>query len=179
MKAILFVFLLFVFVYSANAQKCQELYDQHLKTDMVLSYKEFDQTMGKGFRAIIIAGCDKEAADLIEKYIEVNGAKQSSLRWHIAQARAHADNYAEAIKWSKTVLSEKEDFSNTELRWNDYVLATIAFLEKDKESLIVHRDNVEKAKDKHFGNQLNLKYLDSLIKHFNKSYKFASNNVGK
>ncbi len=123
--------------------------------------------------------CDKQVADLIEKYIEVNNAKQSSLRWHVAQLRAHDNDYIAAIKWSKSVLRENEDYHENALRWNDYVLATIAFLEKDKEPLIVHRNNVEKAKEEHFGNSLNLKYLDSLIKYFDESYKYASNNIGK
>ena len=164
---------------SVKAQNCQQLFQQHLKTDMTLPYKEFDQTMGKGFRAMVNNQCDKEVADLIEKYIEVNHAKQSSLRWHIAQSRAHAGDYKAAIKWSKTVLKDKEDFNQQPLRWNDYVLATIAFLQHDKKSLIEHRDNVAKSKDKYFGNALNLKYLDSLIKYFDKSYKYASNNIGQ
>jgi len=83
---------------------------------MSLSYKEFNQTIGKGFRAMIGGECDKDTADLIEKYIEVNNAKQSSLWWHIAQTRAHANDYIAAIKWSKTVLIEKEDFSKNALR---------------------------------------------------------------
>ncbi len=173
------IILLLAFAFSASAQNCQELYNQHLKTDMSLSYKEFDQTMGKGFRAMVNSQCDKEVADLIEKYIEVNGAKQSSLRWHIAQSRAHANDYTAAIKWSKSVLKESEDFKENALRWNDYVLATIAFLEKDKEALIFHRNKVALGKEEHFGNSLNLKYLDSLIKYFDKNYKFASNNIGK
>ncbi|VAW33417.1 hypothetical protein MNBD_GAMMA01-1800 [hydrothermal vent metagenome] len=176
---ILILLITLIAALTAKAQNCKELYQQHLKTDMLLSYKEFDQTMGKGFRSMASNLCDKEAADLIEKYIEVNNAKQSSLRWHIAQLRAHTGDYSVAVKWAKTVLQDKEDFSKQALRWNDYVLATIAFLEHDKKSLIAHRNNVAKGKEDHFGNALNLKYLDSLIKYFDKSYKFASNNVGK
>lgn len=164
---------------SVKAQNCQQLYQQHLKTDMTLSYQEFDQTMGEGFRSMAQFGCDKEVADLIEKYIEINDAKQNSLRWHIAQLRGQANDYTAAIKWSKSVLLEKEDFTKRALRWNDYVLASIAFFEHNKKALVLHRNNVEKAKDEHFGNELNLKYLDSLIKYFDKSYKYASNNIGK
>ena len=72
----------------ACAQTCQDLYQQHLNTDMSLSYKEFDQTMGKGFRELISKdlSCDKEAALLIEEYIKVNKATENSLRWHVAQS---------------------------------------------------------------------------------------------
>jgi hypothetical protein len=165
----------------ANAQNCQGLYQQHLKTDMSLSYKEFDQTMGKGFRELIREdlSCDKEAALLIEEYIKVNNATENSLRWHVAQSWAQYGDYQKSIKWSKTVLLESEDFSQRELRWNDFVLANIAFFEKDKEQLIKHRDVIAAAKEKHFGNQLNLKYLNSLITNFHKSFKYAMQNIAQ
>jgi hypothetical protein len=164
-----------------SAQSCQELYQQHLKTDMDLSYKEFDQTMGKGFRELLKEGlsCEKEAAMLIENYIEVNNATENSLRWHVAQGWANYGDYQKSIKWSKTVLLEDEDFSKRELRWNDFVLANIAFFEQDKEQLIKHRDVIAAAKEKHFGNQLNLKYLNSLITHFDKSFKYAMQNIAE
>jgi len=155
------------------------LYQQHLQTDLSLSYKEFDQTMGQGFRSMLKDGlnCHKEVAQLIEKYIEVNNATESSLRWHVAQSWAHAGDYDKAINWSKTVLLEKEDFTERALRWNDFVLANIAFFEKDKQKLIQQRNNVAAAKEEHFGNQLNSKFLDSLIKHFGKPYNYAVNHI--
>ena len=72
---------------------------------------------------------------------------------------------------------ENKDFSQRELRWNDFVLANIAFFEKDKEQLIKHRDVIAGAKEKHYGNQLNLKYLNSLITHFDKPFKYAMQNI--
>ena len=173
-------FILFIFSITANAENCQELYQKHLKTDLELSYKAFDQTMGEGFRSLVDKSgemCHKEIADLIEKYIEVNHAEQSSLRWHIAQSRANDNDYAAAIKYSKSVLLEHEDFNKRALRWNDYVLGTIAFLEHNKEKLIAHRNKLEEAKDEHFGNKLNLKYMDSLIKNFDKNYNYASSHI--
>lgn len=170
---------LLLFSYSCHAQNCQELYQQHVKTDLNLSYKEFDQTMGQGFRAMLKDGlnCHKEVAQLIEKYIEVNNATQSSLRWHVAQSWGHTGDYEKAIKWSNTVLKDEENFDENALRWNDFVRANIAFFEKDKEALIQHRDKVAAAKDNHFGNQLNSKFLDSLIKHFDESYHYAVNHI--
>jgi len=165
--------------FSSFAQDCQERYQQHLKTDLTLSYKEFDQTMGQGFRALLKddLNCHKEVAQLIEKYIEVNNATESSLRWHVAQSWAHAGDYKKAIQWSKTVLRDKENYSENALRWNDFVLGNVAFFEKDKEALIQYRDKVAAAKDDHFGNQLNSKFLDSLIKHFDQSYHYAVNHI--
>lgn len=173
--------LLYLLIHSGLvlSDSCEELYQQHLQTDLSLSYEAFDQSMGEGFRALLIDGvnCHKEAAQLIIKYIDANQATQNSLRWHVSQLLATAGDYAQAIKWSKTVLLEQEDFSKRELRWNDYVLGTIAFLEQDKAQLMHHRDVVTAAKDKHFGNELNRKYLDSLVVNFDQSYRYASEHI--
>ncbi len=161
----------------AAAVDCTKEYQQHLKTDLDLSYIEFDQTMSSGMRILSSAGCHKETADLIEAYILKNEATENSLRWHVAQQRAMADEYSLAIHSAKKALVETEDFSKQPLRWNDYVLATIAFMEGDKDTLIFHRNNVAKSKGDYFGNELNLKLLDGLIKHFGKSYGYATSNL--
>ena len=142
---------------------------QHLKTDLGLAYEAFDQTDGQGFRPLASAGCFKEGADLIEAYISKTQATQRSLRWHIAQLRGQAGDYPAAIKAAKSVLSESEDFSQNPMRWNDYVLGTIAFLEKDKEKLILHRNKLVEGIEA-YPNQVNLKALDALINNFNESY---------
>ena len=152
---------------------CQKLLEKHLESDMDLSYKEFDQTMDSGFRALSAQGCDSESADLIERYIEVNSAEQSSLRWHIAQARAMSGENSEAIRYARTTLVEKEDFSERALRWNDYVLATIAFLEGERESLISHRNNIADGVGEHPGNELNLRLIDALVDYSGTDYSAA------
>ena len=156
---------------------CEKLFQQHLETDLSLSYQEFDQTMGGGFRALAQAGCEKRAADLIEAYIEATGAEQSSLRWHIAQLRASHGDDAEAIRYARASLRENEDLSEHPLRWNDYVLATIAFLEKDREALIDHRDRVAEGVDEHRGNAMNLRLLDAMIENFDASYSEAMRSL--
>lgn len=152
---------------------CQALLETHLESDMALTYEEFDQTMDSGFRILGAKGCHEEAADLIEEYIRVNSAEQRSLRWHIAQLRAMHGANEEAARYAKSSLLEHEDFSERALRWNDYVLATIAFLEGDRESLIRHRDNVAEGVGEHSGNELNLKLLDALIENFDSDYATA------
>lgn len=161
--------------FAAEALDCEALYQQRLKSDLVLDYQSFDQTEGRGFRALVATpGCEKQAADLIEAYIAANGAKQRSLRWHIAQLRATQGDAAAAIAAAKTVLSDKDDHVPGALRWNDYVRATIAFLEKDRPALQRHRDAVAAGRDEHFGNALNLNLLDNLLQHFERDYAFAS-----
>ena len=152
---------------------CQALFEKHLESDMSLSYEEFDQTMNNGFRVLAGRGCHREAADLIEKYIEVNSAEQNSLRWHVAQLRAMSGENAEAIRYARKTLLENEDFSERPLRWNDYILATIAFLEGDRKKLSYHRDKVAEGVGEHPGNELNLRLLDALLEYSGTNYSAA------
>lgn len=158
----------------ANTVDCQAKYQLHLKTDMTLTYQQFDQTENQGMRALAYAGCAKEAADLIVAYIKHNQAKEISLFWHVAQQRASEGNNAEAIVYAKQSLVAVEDWQKKPLRWNDYVLATIAFLEKDQTKFEQHRQVVLQAKDLHPGNAMNLQLLDKLKQHFKKSYQQAT-----
>jgi hypothetical protein len=161
----------------AAGTSCAELYARHVRDDLALPYELFDQTEDNGFRVLARAGCDKEAADLIEAYIGATHASESSLRWHLAQLKASAGETGEAIRYARSVLVQNEDDAKNSLRWNDYVLATIAFLEHDMAGLRMHRDRVASAGDGFLGNVLNLKLLDSLIEHFDRDYKYASTHI--
>lgn len=83
----------------------------------------------------------------------------------------------QAIASARQVLLAEEDFLQNALRWNDYVIATIASLEGDKERLIVHRNKVAEGAGDFWGNRLNLKLLDSLIRHFGQPDQHASSNI--
>jgi hypothetical protein len=162
---------------SANAANCSALLKEHLQSDLTLSYDEFDQTQGKGWRVLTDQNCNLEAAELIERYIEKNTASESSLVWHIAQTRALAGKYKSAIKFARRSLSSPEKAAKSQLCWNDYVLGTIAFLEHNKAELIKRRDVVEAKRNAHFGNEMNLKILNNFVHYFDKSYKFALDNA--
>jgi hypothetical protein len=164
---------------AATPADCQAAYREHLASDLSLPYERFDQSEGQGFRALALLGCEKEAADLIEAYIAATNARDSSLRWHVAQLRAEQGANAEAVLQAKSVLDPHEDLAKDPLRWNDYVLATIAFLEHDREALVRHRDKVAEGQAAHFGNALNLKLLDSLVKHFDRDYRYATRHIGE
>lgn len=173
MKYVLFMIVLLSTAFVRAEENCQTLLEKHLESDMGLSYEEFDQTMDSGFRVLSAQGCHGESAELIERYMEVNSAEQSSLRWHIAQARAMAGENSEAVRYARTTLLEKEDFSERPLRWNDYVLATIAFLEGDRDKLMVHRNKIAEGVGEHPGNELNLRLVDALIDHSGIDYSTA------
>ena len=153
---------------------CAASFAKHYRSDLALSYEAFDQTEGSGFRVLAAQGCEREAADLIVEYIAANKAAQRSLRWHVAQLRATHGDVPRAIAYARSVLADAEDPAASPLRWNDYVLATIAFLERDKAALVRHRDNVAAGVDAHPGNALNLKLLDKLIARFGSSYAEAT-----
>jgi hypothetical protein len=158
----------------ASALDCAAEYDKHLATDLTLTYTEFDQTLGKGMRPLANAGCNKEAADLIIAYIAKNNDTHNSLRWHVAQLRALQDARPEAIAYATLSLVPNENFEKEPLRWNDFVLATIAFLEKDRAAFDRHLAQLDKAKDLHVGNAMNAKLLEKLSRNFDKNYKEAS-----
>jgi len=160
----------------ALADECDDLLQEHRLTDLSLTYEEFDQTPGSGFRALAINACDAEAATLIVEYIAANNATQRSLRWHVAQLSASAGDYDTAISSARQVLSTSEDLDKNPLRWNDYVLATIAFLENDLEALTHHRDRVAEGAD-YPGNAMNLRLLNALVLHFGQSYSYATSHI--
>jgi len=76
--------------------------------------------------------------------------------------------------YAKQSLVAVEDWQKKPLRWNDYVQATIAFLEKDLGTFQQHRQVVQQGKDQHPGNAMNLQLLDKLEKNFQKSYLQAT-----
>lgn len=155
----------------AQNTDCAAMYANALKSDLDLTYAEFDQTENRGMRVLANAGCAREAANLIEAYITRHGSKLS-LVWHLAQLRAEHDDRVEAIRYARMSLAEKEDFKTDPLRWNDYVLATIAFLEKDRAAFAHHRSAVAKG-IAYTGNQLNLELLNLLDAKFDATYREA------
>jgi hypothetical protein len=114
-------------------------------------------------RPLTHMGCSKEAADLILVYMRANKDFTSALTWHVAQQRALQGKNVMAAQYARMTLKEMEDFATQPLRWNDYVLATIAFLEHDLAKLKRHRNKVAEAKESFWGNEMNLKVLDKLV----------------
>ena len=166
-----------LFAGKVSAVDCQQELTRHLATDLELSYKEFDQTQNRGMRVLSAKGCHAETATLIQAYIHHNQAEESSLRWHLAQQYAMAGEYGPAVEAARTTLNAEEDLATNPFQWNDYVLATIAFLERDKQSLIAHTEAVRKGQDAHMGNQINLKLLEALVRHFDQSYAYATSHL--
>ena len=106
---------------------------------LAMSFEEFDQDLDGGWRIIADRDeCQIEAADLLADYraqYENDESFQglSTLIWHEGQVRAGAGQTERALALFRR--SYKEITHDTDLAWNFYVDATIAFLEQDRDAL--------------------------------------------
>jgi len=157
------------------AQKC-EISQTQYKTVLNLPYKDFDQTIGKGWRQFSDDGCEFLAIKLLKSYTSKHKAQLKDwqlriLNFHTGQLLAFKNKYEEAIGFWKNSfdIEEKKD---PIVRWNAYVRASIAFLEKNMKGLLAARIEIAKGK-KLNGSIPNLDIIDSFMKNFRDSYRKA------
>ncbi|MGH8469551.1 MAG: hypothetical protein ACREX3_03610 [Gammaproteobacteria bacterium] len=94
-----------------------------------------------------------------------------NLRFHAGQVYAFADQRDHARARFKTALFAKEP-ADSPIRWNAYVRATIAFLERDRKILTSFREEIAKGR-KLQGVVPNLDIVDRLIEYFDEPYSVA------
>jgi hypothetical protein len=149
--------------------------------ELELNYEAFDQRPGSGWRKIADEGKYLEAAKLIDLYErEKEGLvewQRVALRFHAGQMYASADKKELAIDRFKSTVVAKEP-PDSPVRWNAYVQATIAFLEKDREKLLKLREEIA-AGPKWQGKVPNLDVVDRLIEHFDQPYIVAYRGKAK
>ncbi len=174
LKGLLFLTLLAAYSSQASTD-CEQLLRSKLSTDLELGYTEFDQTMNSGWRTLPQHQCYQEAAQLITAYIDKHQSQQRSLKWHLFQMQAFAGQYEQALIVAPSVLSNEQDQQKSKLAWNDYVLASVAFLQSDLDKIKQHRSAIAARIDEHRGNGMNLKIVDNLINGFGKPYRLAYN----
>lgn len=148
---------------------CAALYRSAVQNDLDLPVDAFDQTEGRGFRVLAAAGCMGEAGDLIEAWSARRKDVPYHVHWHLAQMRAEQDDRPAAIVAAKQAL-RPDEAADADFKWNNYVQATIAFLQRDRSAFDRHRSAVAAAVDRHAGNGMNLALLDTLGRHFDASY---------
>jgi hypothetical protein len=109
----------------------------------------------------------------LDRHPELTRFQRAILRWHAGQMLAYAGDTAGALKHMSSVHFEPEQpNSATRLSapgWNDYVEATVAFLQGDRAKLLAARERIA-------GNSPadpNLRVLDCLIAHFGAPYATA------
>ncbi|HEV3203320.1 MAG TPA: hypothetical protein VGY77_03005 [Gemmataceae bacterium] len=143
--------------------------------ELELSYEAFDQRPGGGWRKIADEGKYLQAAQLIDRYeMEKKGLEERqrvNLRFHAGQLYAFADQKDLALARFRTALVDKEP-ADSPIRWNAYVRATIAFLERDRKKLTELREEIAKG-PKVQGAVANLDVVDRLIAHFDEPYSVA------
>jgi hypothetical protein len=145
------------------------------KNPLDLDYNTFDQRPGKGWRQVAEKGNFLDAARLIDGYAETHKSLDESqrvnLNFHAGQMYAFADDYRTAID-RFNVSTYAEEPPNLPLRWNAYVRATIAFLNKDMKHLEECRKEILEGPT-FDGEKANLDVVDGLIKHFDRPYAEA------
>jgi hypothetical protein len=143
--------------------------------ELEAGYEAFDQRPNEGWRKIADKGMYLEAAKLIDRYEkEKKGLlewQRVNLRFHAGQLYAFADQKEIAIARFQTALHAKEP-TNSPIRWNAYVRASIAFLERDRKKLTELRDEIAKGPKSH-GVVPNLEVVDRLIEFFDEPYSVA------
>jgi hypothetical protein len=142
-----------------------------------LSYARFDQTPNEGWR-ILGEGLGKyvEAAKLIDKYLASNSNSLELwqirvLKWHAGQMYAFCDDINMARQRFFESTDQQEPKGNPIL-WNDYVRATVAFLNKDMDELQKHRKIISEGPQFN-GSIPNLDVVDGLIRCFDRTYREA------
>jgi len=175
---LVFIFLISSLPLFASAEKCQ-LLPSDINENLNLTWKEFDQTEGQGHRKLALKGCFIEAATLIDVYIlhHQETLEKSLVRilyFHAGQMYAYSELNSIAVQRMIKSLNPNEPL-NPELNWNDYVQASVGFLQSDIEVIKLNRKNLAAGKPTQ-GNKINLSVVDQMIKCFGKPYSYAFGN---
>lgn len=149
---------------------CAGMFAAHRTADMTLPYARFDQTEGSGFRVLATAGCYLEAEQLIVLYVKVHDEDNDALWWHAAQMAASAGDYSLATRHAKRSIATPRPADADPLLWNEYVLASMAFFERDKPGLQRYRDFIASNDHDFWGNRLNVNLLDTMLENFDLGY---------
>jgi hypothetical protein len=140
-----------------------------------MSYDIFDQSE-YGWRQYAKEGCYCQTGVLIDKYLDKNKNllqdwQLIGITWHAGQLYAFDNDYETAKLRFNHSLNPNEP-KNTPILWNDYVYATIAFINNDMSKLTFHRNIIANGSTLDL-NKKNLAVVDSLIQHFGQPYSVA------
>lgn len=145
----------------------QELTQTQIDSLMALGFEAFDQDMEGGWRYYGNQMEFATAADLIQRYLkqhpEIEEHQQAVMHWHAGQMLALDGQNDMAVLEMEA--SRKE---NDVMLWNEYLDATVAFLEKDRQTFETNLKALEAM-----GNNPNLKLLKILEANFDKTYREA------
>ena len=175
-----FLLVLVLFGFAAHANANCVLSAGKRERLLKLEYLKFDQNLlGGGWRGLAKRECYIEAGQLIDEYMKVNTAtltvsEKRVLTWHAGQMYGFQGNVPLARARFAASFNPEEPVDSPIL-WNDYVAATIAFLDSDMAALKLHREHIAQGPEFH-AKKVNLNIVDNLIKHFGEPYKVAYNS---
>lgn len=143
---------------------------------MRMSFREFDQTPGQGWRKLADEQRWHDAGVLIDRYVSYDPKMPAErllvLNWHAGQMYAFAGENARAKERFAKALTPSGTTSPFE--WNAYVRATIAFLDGDRATLEKCRAEIAAGPTVE-GVKPNLDIVDSLLRNFGSTYRQAYN----
>lgn len=140
-----------------------------------MDYDSLDQSE-TGWRKYAKLACYDEMGVLIDKYLDKNRNILSDwqvigVTWHAGQMYAFGNDYEMAEhRFIHSINPSEPD--NTPILWNDYVYATIAFLNKDLTELKFRRNKIADGPILN-GKKPNLDVVDNLILYFGQPYSVA------
>jgi hypothetical protein len=143
------------------------------KAALSAPFEKFDQDGNVGGRVLGDRGCYVEAAQLIEYYALDYDSKYRALKWHLAQMHASAGNAPKALEAAQLSLSPVQAEMHPDFDWNDYVLATMAFLRRDRASFDKYRAALKEVSPRNPLNAANEAIVDGLGHCFEKPYRVA------
>jgi hypothetical protein len=125
----------------------------------------FDQDPATGWRSLpadeqikaLRSYIERPAPGMKKKSPDGKRVDKNTMTWHLGQALAMKGKVEEAISWMNQSLTDADD----DPQWNDYVKATIAFLEDDRMAFEEHAS----------GDNYNSSTLDRLRAGLGKPYK--------
>lgn len=178
-KSIMLVIMLFIAAPLAFSMNCiiPSVEEEKL---LSMSYDDFDQSK-TGWRQYVKENCYYQTGVLIDKYLDKNKNRLQDwqligVTWHAGQMYAFSNDYEIAKARFKQSINPNEP-ENTPVLWNDYVDATIAFLDNDMPQLTLHRNHIANGTNTVMNKQ-NLEVVDSLVQHFGQPYSVAYHPQG-
>ncbi len=171
-KMLILILLITLSVESFAGSSCVEQFEDTISNVLSLSYQEYDQTPGVGLRSFS-KNCQYEGALASINYLsnkaELTKTQTKNLSFHIGQALAASGHEKESIGYFKSAKYEKNP---TELMWNEYIDGTVAFLNKNEETLKANIAILEKNADSNMGNKINHGVLKRLADELKKEVSY-------
>jgi len=135
---------------------------------LALPWKQFDQTLGSGWR---VYACRKDhagAARLIETYLarrtDLTPTQRAVSHFHAAAELARANRYQEALRHLESA-EVVPGSRGVPADWNELVSANRAFLQGDRQALLASKQRVEAMTDPAFPHS-----ADLLLQHLGEPY---------